>query len=101
MSIDDDLRTPWRDHQDREERRFSQGFHQRDERLEEAEYLGNEIAALREQRDFVASGGFLRELDDRILMLEGRYLDVDSWVPDPRLSSSMGVDERESWGDAS
>jgi hypothetical protein len=85
-----------------ERRRFDRGQHLRQqERLEDdahraAEGMAEELAGLRDQRDYVASGGFLRELDDRIVRLEDQLAGVVSWLPlpDPRLSPSMGADER-------
>lgn len=74
----------------------------RDPELEahaEVDAITEELFALREQRDYVASGGFLAELDDRIAVLERRRAGVESWIaePDPRLNGSMGADERSEW----
>jgi len=76
----------------------------RDPELEahaEVDALTEELFALREQREYVASGGFLAELDDRIAVLEGRREHVASWHDDYRGVKSAGTDDRETWREVS
>lgn len=101
---DDDL--PPRVAEGLERRRFDRGHHQRrTERLEDdrdraLEDGAFELAALLDQREYVVSGRMLADLDDRIARLRGQQADLASWLPDPRLSPSMGSDERAEWGAA-
>ena len=78
----------------------------RDPELEahaEVDAITEELFALRDQRDYVASGGFLRELDDRIVVLERRLAGVEAVVaaPDWRGVKNAGADQREQWREVS
>lgn len=71
------------------------------EAVAELDAITEELFALREQREYVASGGFLRELDDRLARLEQRRVEVGSWHDDFRGSKNAGSDDRAAWGEAS
>lgn len=71
------------------------------EAVAELDAITEEVFALREQREYLLSGGMLRDLDDRIARLEERSAVVGSWCDDYRGVKNAGADDRAAWGEAS
>jgi hypothetical protein len=95
VSLDDTDRTPWRDHQAREERRFDRGIHHSDletERVQYLDMLAEDIAAIEDEL------AYKRRLYE---MAEQEMPEPSTRPSDVRGVKSAGADERETWREVS
>jgi hypothetical protein len=102
VSLDDDLRTPWRDHQTRYDRGVHHAGYEMDA-VAELAAADEQILALEEQIRHLRRHGCdcLERAVDELERLRGHRESVGSWHDDYRGVKSAGADDREAWREVS